>query len=109
MYSARPLRPVEPTRDEWCRNHPRGHLSTVFQPGETMRCPRTRTLNSGRRRPCGGYLGMAPLNTREVVVRAIEGRPPIQGGEMRTRTCASCHKTVDLFLIPEARTLEAAG
>lgn len=99
----------EPTRHEWvCTRNPRS-LSGVFQPGWVMRCPLARTRKDGRLATCGGDLGRAPLWVREAVVRGPVGLPPIPNAEHERRTCGSCCKTLDVFLVRQAQSLEATG
>ena len=97
----------EPTRNEWCRNRPQDKLSEVFYPGEMMRCTLSRVFASGQRRTCGGDLGRAPDTVREAVVRGPLGLPPIRDSQHEHRTCGSCRKTLDVFLV--GRVLEATG
>ena len=95
-------------RDDWCRQRQPSRLSAVFQPGQPMRCPSSRISASGRRLTCGYIIGDAPLDVREAVVRGPLGLPPIKGSEHQIRSCPSCHKTLDVFLIRAVR-LEATG
>lgn len=110
MYSARPKRPEEPTRDEWVHNN---HLSTqlwvVFGALESLRCPNLRRRASGRMRRCGGYLGQAPDWAREAVVRVAVGGPVISNSEHRLKTCRSCRKMIEVFLVRKPQELEATG
>ena len=99
----------EPTRDEWVRTRNPRSLSGVFQPGWVMRCTLSRVRPSGMRQTCAGSLGRAPMWVREAVVRGPVGLPPIANAEHERRTCGSCCKTLDVFLVRQAQSLEATG
>lgn len=95
-------------RDEWCRNRRATSISAVFHAGDEMRCPLSRAVASGRRIVCGSRIGLAPDWVRDAVVRGDVCRPPIPNSEHQIRTCPSCHKTLDVFLVRAVR-LEATG
>jgi hypothetical protein len=108
MYSARPRKPEQLSREEWCRQHRTGHLFGVFAPGERLRCPHPRRLNNGVMRTCGGDLGGSPMSCRETVVCAILGRPPIPNSDMHQLTCDACRKGVEIYNVHHAE-LKATG
>jgi hypothetical protein len=104
---------TELTRRDWCHEHLRGprggRLSAVFQPGHTMRCPLVRTRANGHGMTCGGNLGRVPLSAAKAVVRGPVGLAPIDGSKHERRTCDSCHKMLDVYLLPVPVQLEATG
>jgi bacterioferritin-associated ferredoxin len=103
---------MELNREEWCRAQARSGnkgLQAIFQAGEVLRCPVTRTLSRGAVVTCGGPLERAPWWVKHAVVRVMTGLRELQGTKPERRTCGKCGKCVDVFLIPQEQELRATG